>query len=387
MIKLHYAPWMYGPQQPWESFDNPDYVSLMQGRSTIELQPRVDPTAPPGYGQDPLARPSANGTTVTLVPEEAYLKEDDEDDEVPTQENGTLSLCKIGSTAAVSRRSHRLTKSLVTYITVPAIDAEIALATADPTKPSPLAVPPVQVNDQAAPIGGCISVTKFSYGHLGTQFNVIYDVPAGVSVRAPAGASFTQNDGVLVPKYYNFRTDAATNIRIYTLTAGGPDLTNLRWNNLDQSVLPANNPTGDLSVSNPNAVAYSGWSANTAAYTNTNFSMPKRRFYGSIFTDSGDPLPNPWGLPAASAGEIVQCPMANFATQVTLVANAALNFVFIGPTSAGGVTEITGPFPVNVAVNIPADAIAIWVYYVVKPIITGKVRVELPFVLVYEISP
>ncbi len=388
LVRVDYQPWAEGPQIPWDNnFDNPDWVAFKKGDVTIERQPNRDPSTPANYGQDPLGRaiPPQDHSTVALVPNEAYISDDDDDDEEPTQENGTLTVVHIGSSGSYVRRNHRLTKSLVSYSSVPGLDVTIPLTISDPTKPVPLAVPPTQGAVDAAPVGGCISVSRFGVGHRGTQVSGLFDVPPGEVVRLPVGASFIQNDGLLVPKYYSFRTDANM-IRIYLVFPGGPDLTNARWNEIDQSVLPANNATGDLSVSNPNGCAFMGWAANTAAYTNTAFSQAKRRFYGSTFTDSAAALPNPWALPAAAAGAIVQCPIAWYASQVTLIANPGLVFVFVGPTSTGGITQFTGPFPVNTPVQVPADAVAIWVYAGVKPIITGVVRIEVPFVLVYELS-
>jgi len=380
LVQLAYQPWMFNPQLPWESFGNPAYASLMQNRSTIELQPGADPTVGKAYGQDPLGRavPPLTHQDVALVPMDAYQPNPNID--LPTQDNGTLALTGVGARGAVARIAYRYrAKSLISYVEVPSPDADFALATVDPTQPSPLNVPPTQASLIVPPIGGCVSIAQIAFGHLGSQLNALYDVPPGQIIHVPFGGSFGQTDSMLVPKYYTPTIDPVTGFRIYLVTPAGVDiLTTKAWNTLTQNVLPLNGFT------NPNLVPYMGWFAEAFAFSNTVFSQPVRRFYGSCFCTA---VPaNPLADPPVNADQVTVCPVAWFASQVTLVGNPGLLMVIQTLTSTGGIAQQYGPFPANQAVTMPAGATQILVWAGTNLTQPGVARLEVPFELDYTLS-
>ncbi len=387
MVPLPYQPWMQGPQQPWSSFATPDYKSLMQGNSTIEMQPQADPSLPRGYGVDPMGRPALpTHQQVSLVPASAYMK--DENPDIPTQDNGTLANTPIGARGDVARINYRLSKSLVGYIEVPSPDAEVALAMINPNFMPVLNVPPVQANGAVPPVGGAVAIAQISFGHKGVQLQVLFDTPQNQIIHVPFGGSFGILASMLAPKYYkNFDSIVNTKqLRQYLLTPlGGIILTNpsgvlhadnsALWNTLTQAILPLNisQVPQPLLINNPNTVPYQGWFAvSNGAFTNTTLTQPLRRFYGTV---------------AAAVTPFFQntrCPVAWYASQVTLIANPALVFFINGLTSAGGITQRWGPFPVNQPVTIPVGATTIDVGDAVG--LGGAVNIEVNFELDYALS-
>lgn len=385
LVQLAYQPWMFepgdpqgNPQPPWESFDNPAYISAMQNRSTIETQPSTDPTAPSRYGKDPLGRavPPVTHQGTSLVSQDEYIRNEDPDE--PTQDYGALALTTVGSRGNPSRTAYRRSKSLVSYVEVPSPDEPFALSLNDPAFPSPLNVPPVQGAIDDPPVGGCVSIAQISFGHLGSQFQALYDVPPGQIVKIPFGASYGETNSMLAPKYYHQGVEAGTGFINYLLTPGGPPLTNQLWNTLSQSVLPENG------FFNPNSVPYMGWFARAVSFANNAFSQPLRRFYGTVLCTAV--LPNPLSVPIVGPTSVTVCPVAWFASQVTLVSNPGLNFIVRGLTSAAGITQTWGPFPANQAITLPAGATSIIVFPVAVLVQPGVPRIQEAFELDYALS-
>jgi hypothetical protein len=385
LVQLAFQPWQSAPsdrfgspQPPWESFDNPDYINAMQGRSTVEIQPSNDPTAPPRWGKDPLGRavPPVTHEHVALVPDTEYMRQEDSD--VPSTDYGGLALTGVGISGAPSRTVYRMSKGLISYVEVPSPDEPFALAINDPTQPNPLNVPPVQATIGDPPIGGCVSISQISFGHKGSQFQALYDVPPAQIIHVPFGASYGASTSLLVPKYYTPATEAGTTFRDYLLFPGGPVLTNLLWNTLNQNVLVQNGFT------NPNSVPFMGWFALADSFSNTTFSQPNRRFYGSVLCTAA--IANPLQSPIANPTQVTVVPVAWFASQVTLVGNPALVFAVRGLTSAGGVTQIWGPFPANQAITLPAGATSILVWAASSLIQPGVPRIDEVFEVVYTLS-
>jgi hypothetical protein len=387
LVQLAFQPWQQvgpfpKPTIPWESLDNPDYVSLAQGESTIEIQPGVDPTVPLRYGKDPLGRavPPLTHEHVALVPQAVYQNQEDPD--APTQDNGTLALTLVGARGAVARINYRRAKSLISYVEVPSPDEIFPLSINNPSQPSPLNVPPVQATVDVPPVGGCISVAQISFGHKGAQFQALYDVPPGQIIHVPFGGSFGQTDSMLAPKYYTPSTTVTpTNpngFRVYLLFPAGPQLNASLWNTLTQTVLV------DNGFVNANSVPYLGWFAEAVSFSNTVFSQPTRRFYGTSFCTAVQA--NPLGMPPiANADQVTVAPIAWFASQVTLVGEPGLVFAIQTNTTAAG-PQYFGPFPANQAVQMPAGATQILVWAALNLTQPGYPRLEVPWELDYTLS-
>jgi len=385
LVQLAYQPWMNqqqpnSPMQlPWESLDNPVYTDFAMGKSTIEMQPGVDSTAPPNWGGNPMSghgRPEGNAQVASLVPSFEYP-----DTNQPIQDNGTLALTFVGMRGAVARTKYRFSKPLVGYIFVPSPDEIYALAFRDQTQPTPLGVMPTQANETVPPVGGAVAIAQISFGHLGAQFQAQLDVPMSQIIHVPFGGSFGQFDSMLVPKYFTSSSEANTTYRNYLVIPGGPVLTSAAFNTLTQAALPANGFT------NPNAVPIAGYfTMGDAAFSNTRLTQPTRRFYGTVQATAA--AVNPIAVPPVTPGSVTVCPVAWFASSVILSGNPGLNFfvrTFVPPVAAG-VPQFLGPYPANVPINLPNNAESLLVYPTANLTQPGAAPYEVPFEAVFNLS-
>jgi len=409
LVPLPYQPWMFGPQQAWESLYNDPYVALQNSDASIEPQPSADPGLPMRWGKDPLGRavPPITHEHVALVPNYEYINREDPDQ--PTQDLGSLALTGIGATGTPARINYRRSKSLVGYTMVPSPDLEFALALKDRSQPTPLGVLPIQTSIAEPPVGGCVSVIQMSMGHKGNQFDFVIDVPAGQIVQVPFGASFGATRSFLTPKYFNREADATIEpdgFRFYILFPGGPPLTtppgpsagppnisgsSAIWNSMTADILPRNgfpnlsppmyDGNGTLISGNPNTTPFLGWFAESwGSFRNTSQTQAIRRFYGTVPCSAV--IANPLSNPVVNAENIVVCPVAQNAKTVKLLAAPGLSFVVRGNSAF----SFYGPFPANMDIDLPQNATSILVYATSDLSQPGNPVIEEFFELEYKLS-
>jgi hypothetical protein len=398
LVPLAYQPWMFGPQQAWESFYNPEYLAWGQGDATIEPQPNIDPGLPARWGKDPLGRavPPLTHEHFAFVPNYEYINR--EDPEQPTQNNGTLALTGIGAIGAPARIMYRRSKSLISYVLVPSPDVEFALSIQDATQPSPLGVPPTQGGVAEPPIGGCVSIVQASIGHLGNTFDFIYDVPPGQIIHVPFGGSFGQIRTLLVPKYFapSLVPEPGTGFRQYLLinATGSPTLTqppgtpggSSIWNNMTPQVLAQNNFAGlglpaGAGVGNPNTTPFLAWFGEAeGSFMNIPQTAPVRRFYGTVMCTAT--VPNPLSVPIVNAEGVTVAPVAYNVKTVTLNSNPGLSFIARGNVP----NALFGPYPANTPITIPANTTSIIVFANTNLTQTGVPVIEEYFELDYTLS-
>jgi hypothetical protein len=401
LVPLAYQPWMFGPQQAWESFYNPEFLAWGQSDATIEPQPSADPNLPARWGKDPLGRavPPVTHQDVALVPNWQYVGRELDDPDRPTQDNGTLALTGIGVTGAPARINFKVAQSIASYVFVPNPNDEFALAIQDPSQPTPLGVPPVQAAITDPPVGGAVSVAHLSFGHKGTQIDVVYDVPPGQTVAIPIGASQGITSTFLTPKYFHNTAVAGgepgTGFRSYLLFPLGPPLTQPPgtpggsnvWNSMTAQALAFNNfpglqapQGGSPPVGNPNSTPFLAWFALAPGIVPIPETQATRRFYGTVLSTVA--LPNPLANPIVRADHVTVAPIANNASTVKLVANPGLNFIIRGNSPFANY----GPFPANTEITIPANATSIIVFTVANLTQPGVPQLEEFFELVYTLS-
>ncbi len=269
-----------------------------------------------------------------------------------TDENiGMLAHTRIGARGDLARINYREAKPIVGYIEVP----DEAQATSDPKFKPILDVPPIRATSAGPPVGGVVAIAQLSHGHAGVQAHAFFDVPQKQIVRIAVVGSFAALTSMLVPKYYKnvdgfdsaVGSAPVARLRQYLLTSSAPGLTldSALWNALTQDILPLNIrqvPQPGL-LDNPNAVSWSAWFGERPPVRD--HVRPRRRFYGTVVAGVGKEFQN------------TRCPVASFASYVTLIASEGLGFFVNGPTSAGA--HRLGPFPVNRPVPIPDGATSI----------------------------
>jgi hypothetical protein len=282
LVELPFEPWGTGPQFPWESPENPDYVEYAKGRATIENQPSADPRLPARYGKGGSQGHVAPMTHehVALVPETAMLERDG--DLIPQQDEGTGSQAVFDAPASIARTRYILSKHIVGY-------AEV-----EPPLPgtnSPLLVVPsgtVQGAPAVAPFGGAVALATFQFGHLGSQVsNVTCDVLPGSFVRAPTASSFMRITGRIAPRYFAHKdTGALPHIfRAYLLFPGGPQLTSDSFTDLPPNIMDLQgNGAGTIVAANAQGVPvnYLGWCAVGLPVTPVEDNQPRRIFNGTV---------------------------------------------------------------------------------------------------------
>jgi len=222
---------------------------------------------------------------------------------------------------------------------------------------SPLAA----VAGGAPPVGGAVSVIVLEYGHKGTQLQMLFDCPAGQVTKATVIASSARMKVRLLPKYYASQVLAGKRQYYYNAGFTVP----CDFNNFN---LPPNNPMTLAGFTNANAFKSRGMICEGSLSTNNEFTLPKRRFYGTV-------------LGGAIANQPSNCPVAWNSTAVILVgggvtaAFAALTLKFTVNTIQG---QTLGPFPLNTPIVLPQGAVSIDVY---NDAVTAAV--EIPFELQY----
>ncbi len=408
LVPLAYQPWMFGPQQTWESFYNPEFLAWGQSDATIEPQPSADPNLPARWGKDPLGRavPPLTHQDVALVPNWQYVGRELDDPDRPTQDNGTLALTGIGVTGAPARINFKVAQSIAAYIFVPSPTQEFALSINDPTQRTPVGVPPVQPGVDSIPLGGAVPVARLSIGHKGNQIDNVIDVPPGETIAIPFGGSFGNVNTFLTPKYFNIdpNGEPGTGFRTYILFPGGPRLvepptggappptpgTSAIWNDMTAQVLPMNHFTGleppvvgqnGVTSGNPNTTPFLAWFALApGAVVPIPETQATRRFYGTV--NATAVIANPLANPVVRGGGVTVAPIAQNAGTVKLVGNPGLVFVIRGNTPFANF----GPFPANTEIVVPANASSIIVWAAINLTQPGVPTIEEFFELVYTLS-
>jgi hypothetical protein len=390
LVQLAYQPWMFGPQQAWENFDNQEFLAWGQSDATIEPQPSPDPNLPMRWGKDPLGRavPPLTHEHFALVPNAQYIGRDRDDPERPTQDNGTLALTGIGGTGSPARINFRVPQSIVAYTMVPSPDLEFALSIQDPTQPTPLGVAPVQADIAHPPVGGCVSIVQMSIGHKGNTFDMTYDVPPGQIVKFPFGGSQGIIKTLLTPKYFTTSNELVTTFRNYLVagpgsqpltqppgTPGGSSI----WNDMTAATLP-NNGFAGLTLANPNTTPFLSWFALAPGIVPIPETQAIRRFYGTV--QCTNTVPNPLTAAIVNPEGIQVSPVAYGATVVELSGNPGLQFV----VRTNDPFIFYGPYPANLKVTLPGNATSILVYESKDLSQVGNPIIEVPYELLYYMS-
>lgn len=379
LVKLPYGPWSEGPQAPWESPDNPDYVEYALGRTSIEQQPSADPRVPARYNRD---RSESVGHVapithehVALVPQREYLERDG--DIVPKRDMGTGSNAVFDNPASIARTQYILSKPIIGYVEV---ESPV------PGQASPLTVVPSGSAEGPAtpPFGGAVSLANFAFGHLGSQVaNITADVLPGSLVRLTTASSFMNIKGRLGPRYFQSSDSGVLPniVRTYLLYPGGPPLTNDNFTDLPDNIMTLQGSGAGTIVAagvQTIPVQYFGWCGLGYVESPLLESVPTRVFRGTV--PSAAPSP---GVPFTNNA---LCPIPKGAVSVRLVGGffnpadtpQAVTVQFTQILDWGAVE---GPFaPNGPPIPILEGAVAIGVQ-ASQTAVSGAV--EVPFALYY----
>ena len=237
-----------------ESFSNPDYMAMAQGKATIEQTP-----------QGPV-----------MVPKAEYIEQ--EDRHKPTQDQGTLSNAFFDSPASPSRSNWREAAMMSGLLQVPT-----------PLKStSPLLVVP-SGSLTAAPFGGVVALGVFDYKHLGGDFRVNVDMVPGTVVKIPVVGSQGITAGRIIPMYWAHSDDGVNHIRTYLLFPGGPTLTNDAFTDPPPNIIQLQgHGAGTINGDNcDGTVPFIGWWGRGTTPTPSITALPTRTFRGSVFAPAG----------------------------------------------------------------------------------------------------
>lgn len=213
----------------------------------------------------------------------------------------------------------------------------------------------------AIPVGGAVSVGILEYGHQGTQLQMVFDCPPGQIAKAAVIASSARLKVKLLPKYY--ANNVVGGKRQYFYDAAFTVACDFNSFNL-----PPKNAMTLAGFANANAFKSRGMICEGSLSTNNEFTLPKRRFYGTV-------------LGGAVANQPSNCPVAWNATAVILVPGVPsgtflpLSLQFVVNTIQG---QVLGPFNANTSVVLPEGAFSIDVF---NSAVTAAV--EIPFELQY----
>ncbi len=300
-----------------------------------------------------------------LVPKEAYA-ERTKDDTIPLEVFANASAQAIrDQPASLAQIRYQYGKSLC------------AFACADVPPPvsagnhNPLIVPPVQPGGAGNPlVGGCVLVASLDFGFQGAQSKYQFDLPPGLTIKAPFAGNFGRLTARLMPKYYP--PVVALSVQSYLQTTGGLPLTSELFN-ADSSAIIAGNP-----IDTADPAPCRGWFSLSEGTSNDTSGKPTRRFYGSVLTTG------------AAGGQPTLCPVAMGAMWVMLVGGRfvpgfpargnVLSFLQNGPPSVNGAAN--GPFPSNVMVPLIDNVQSI----TVLETSTGDGALNVPFELLYWLS-
>jgi hypothetical protein len=341
LVQLPYQPNAMGPQMPWESPDNPQYLAFAQGRMTLENQPLPDGTSPPRYGvRDATGhQPQLTHREVTLVPQQAYL--DLKGDEIPHQDEGTVSNAIFDAPASPVRARFHLSKEMLGIVQV-----------APPGKGSPLLVVPVGDSLISAPaiapvafFGGAVSLGLSQFGHKGGSTELTFDILPGSLVKIPAVPSMMRMAGRIAPRY--FANDGGTPLRQYLLFLGGPVLTNASFSDLPPNIMSLQGSGPGTIVAAGvagNPVVFSGWSGKGLSPTPDEATLPTRIFRGSVLSSAaaGAPtnasrIPIPFGaIGVAIFGGIFNSTLTPATVPITWVQNLDVAGATAGPFPSDG---------------------------------------------------
>lgn len=341
LIALPYAPNDSGPQMAWEDPQNPQYLAYAQGRMTLESQPRFDGTTPVPYGRHDSVghRPPLTREDVAMVPQQAYL--DLKGDEIPHQDEGTVSNAIFDAPASPVRARFHLSKEMLGIVQV-----------APPGAGSPLLVVPVGDSLITAPaiapvafFGGAVSLGLSQFGHKGGSTELTFDILPGSLVKIPAVPSMMRMAGRIAPRY--FANDGGTPLRQYLLFPGGPVLTNASFSDLPPNIMSLQGGIPGTIVAAGaagNPVVFSGWSGKGLSPTPDEATLPTRIFRGSVLSSAaaGAPtnasrIPIPFGaIGVAIFGGIFNSTLTPATVPITWVQNLDVAGATAGPFPSDG---------------------------------------------------
>lgn len=286
-------------------------------------------------------------------------------DLLPKQKFAKGGSVSLDIQASLAQLQFGLGKTMVSYAICPFVSGV-----------SPLLTRPTQANGGVPPIGGAVLCGALEFGFEGAGETTVFDMPAGQVIKIPFAGSFGRLIARLWPKYYTPSDDGVAKIRTYLLFPAGPTLTSELWNSLPVSIMAQNG------FANPNAQECRGW-ISEGIISNDLPRAPTRRFYGTVKADG------------VIADWKTICPIAFAATHVTLVGGAfdsanpttrSLQFQFILSPTSGVAAPLEGPFDINQTVAIPNGCVGIQVFNSPN-VLGGAAAVEIPFELIYSLSP
>jgi hypothetical protein len=302
-----------------------------------------------------------------LVPKEAYT-ERTQGDTIPLECFAqTNAQAILDQPASLSQIRYQYGKSLAAFAAADMPLGAFSNASPPAGNVSPLNQEPAQPGGANTPnIGGAILVASLDFGFGGAQSKYMFDLPPGLTVKAPFSGNFGRLNAKLMPKYYT-NVDGA-GVRQYLQAPGGNVLTTELWNAESSALMAANGFT------NNNPAPCRGWISLGEGLSNDTQGKPTRRFYGSVLTTG------------AVAGQITRCPVAQGASWVMLVGGRfdpvaaqvnALAMVQNGPLSPQAITSQATPAGVIVPLIDNVQSISVF------ETTSGAAPKDIPFELVF----